>query len=72
MSDSEYYRGQIDNSLALAAKNALKDAYNQALIDLKTEVDPGEVEDMAAAAVHEIYNEFMDEIGMRGKFGSRY
>ena len=72
ISDSEYYRGQIDDSLALAAKNALKAAYDQALIDLAAEVDPGEVEAAAAAAVHEIYNEFMDEIRMRGKFGSRY
>ena len=69
MSDSEYYRGQIDDSLALAAKNALKAAYDQALIDLADEVDPGEVEAAAAAAVHKIYNEFMDEIRMRGEVG---
>ena len=76
MSDGKYYRGQIKDSFALAARNALKDAYDQALEDLATEVDPGEVEAAAAAAVHEIYNEFMDEIRdeirKRGKFGSRY
>lgn len=72
MSPGEYARGQINEKLASAAKAALKAVYMDAVEYFQSEVDPGEAEDMAAAAMQEVYNEFMDEVGMRGKFGAKY
>jgi len=67
-------RGLINDRLASAAKDALGAVYADAVRIFEEEegMEVDEAEDMAAAAMQEVYNEFMDEVGMRGKFGAKY
>jgi len=72
--EAGYARGLINDLLATDAKKALAAAYVEAVRIFEEEegMEIDEAEDMAAEAMQEVYNEFMDEVGMRGKFGARY